>query len=127
MVNILSKPNLENLNNWKIYTFQQTTNCYNSLNGNIGIGYVIGETLTSKLSVNGNIYSTGNINAINNLQENSINLSDKYLNINGGKITGFIGIGTDISEIYRVNINGNLNTTSLYINETLINSDIIRG
>ena len=119
--NILSKPNLENLNNWKIYTFQQTTNCYNSLNGNIGIGYVIGETLTSKLSVNGNIYSTGNINAINNLQENSINLSDKYLNINGGKITGFIGIGTDISEIYRVNINGNLNTTSLYINETLIN------
>ena len=120
--NILSKPDLENLNNWKIYTIQRTTsNCYNSLNGNIGIGYVIGETLTSKLSVNGNIYSTGNINAINNLQENSINLSDKYLNINGGKITGFIGIGTDISEIYRVNINGNLNTTSLYINETLIN------
>ena len=118
-----SKPNFENLNNWNIFINKvlNASNCYYSLNGNVGVGYNIGDSLISKLSIKGNIHSTGVINAMNNLQENNINISDKYLNINGGTITGFIGIGTSISDIYRVNINGNLNTTSLYINGVLIN------
>ena len=122
-ISTISKPNIDNLNNWNlnINTSTNTSNCYYNLNGNIGIGYAIRENLSSKLSVKGNIYSTGIINAINNLQENNVNLSDKYLNINGGKITGFIGIGTDISSEYRVNINGILNASSLYINNNPIN------
>ena len=121
-ISAISKPNIDNLNNWiKVTYITNISNCYNNFNGNIGIGYIVGELLNSKLSVNGNIYSEGIINAKNGLRENNINISDKYLNINGGIISGSIGIGTDISSIYKVNINGILNATSLYLNNNFIN------
>ncbi len=75
------------------------------------------------LNVNGNINSTNTINAIN-IQENGINIASKYITIqdannfylskfNGGSIDGNviindnIGIGTSITEGYKLNINGN--------------------
>ena len=121
--NIPNKPNLTNLNNWNItINSANIANCYNILNGNIGIGYSLNASLISKLSVNGNIFSTAIINCTN-LQENSINISDKYISItnasntylskSGGIISGSIGIGTTNSELYKLNINGTINTTSI--------------
>jgi hypothetical protein len=119
---VANKPNLTNLNNWNLLINNNISNCYNILDGNIGIGYALNTQLNNKLSVNGNIYSTSIINGIN-LQENSINISDKYLTIanantnflklSGGIITGSIGIGTDISPDFKVNINGSLNATTI--------------
>ena len=119
---VTNKPNLTNINNWNLSINNNISNCYNILNGNIGIGFPLTTQLTTKFSVNGNIYSTATINAIN-LQENSINISDKYLSItnantnflklSGGIISGSIGIGTDISPNFKVNINGSLNAITI--------------
>jgi hypothetical protein len=120
--NITNRPDLINLNNWNISINANIANCYNNLNGNIGIGYALNAPLISKLSVNGNIFSSAIINCTN-LQENSINISDKYLTItnasntylskSGGIISGSIGIGTTNSDIYKLNIDGKINTTSI--------------
>ena len=120
--NITNRPDLINLNNWISINAANIANCYNNLNGNIGIGYALNAPLISKLSVNGNIFSSANINCTN-LQENSINISDKYLTItnasntylskSGGIISGSIGIGTTNSDIYKLNIDGKINTTSI--------------
>jgi hypothetical protein len=127
-ISIISKPDLTNLNNWIRHINNLSdglSNCYNNFNGNTGIGFIIGEYLYSKLSVKGNIYSTGIINAITGLQENFINISDKYLSLNGGIISGSIGIGTNISPIHKVIINGSLNATSLEINNNLFSLNLI--
>ena len=119
---VANKPNLTNINNWNLFINNNISNCYNNFNGNIGIGYGLNSQLNNKLSVNGNIYSTSIINGVN-LQENSINISDKYLTIanantnflklSGGIISGSIGIGTDILPDFKININGSLNATTI--------------
>jgi len=62
-------------------------------NGNVGIGSTIP---TTKLDVNGGIKGTtltGTIiNATTNLQENQVNLSDKYLLKTGGSLSGVLNI-----------------------------------
>jgi hypothetical protein len=115
---LINKPSLNNLNNW-LYN-SVVGNCYINpiITGNVGIGYTNGASLPNKFSVNGSIYSGININAKNNLQENNINLSDKYLTIttanntylkiNGGIINGAIGIGIDPSS-YKLNVEGSIN------------------
>jgi hypothetical protein len=83
---------------------------------NIGIGTTPSDLY--KLNINGSIYSSNNINCFGNLNEGGINLSDKYLTItnannnyfkiNGGIINNNVGIGTDISDLYRLNVNGSI-------------------
>ena len=83
---------------------------------NIGIGTI--PTDLYKLNINGSIYSSNNINCFGNLNEGGINLSDKYLTItnanntyfkiNGGIINNNVGIGTAISDLYKLNVNGSI-------------------
>ena len=125
-INDANKPILTNLNNWILNITNNISNCYNNFNGNIGIGYMTITNITSKLSVNGNIHATGIINSFNKLQENGIDLIDKYLTIsdannnyfkiNGGIITGSVGIGTTISSDYILNINGATNSITFIEN-----------
>jgi len=70
------------------------------------------------LNVNGSIFSSNNIICSGNFNEAGINLIDKYLTINnasltylplnGGTISGNIGIGTQSSSSYRLNANGSI-------------------
>jgi len=75
--NISTTPNLTNLNN---IIYDGTKNNYYSsnLNATFSIGYNYNDTIY-KLNVNGSIFSSGNINAINNIQENGVSLKDTYL------------------------------------------------
>ena len=69
--------------------------------------------------VDGNIYCSGNIS------ENGILLSNKYLSQNGGNILGNIGIGTNPSSIYKLNVNGSIYSSNNIIGSNLIGSNII--
>ena len=102
------------------------------INSNVSIGLQINPLY--QLNVNGSIFSSNNINAFSNLQENGINLNNKYLTIvnasnqfilgSGGiinsnlTINGNIGIGTNSTPLYKLIINGNLysysNISALY-------------
>jgi len=102
------------------------------INSNVGIGLPINSLY--QLNVNGSIFSSNNINAFSNLQENGINLSNKYLTIinasnqfilgSGGiinsnlTINGNVGIGTNSTPLYKLIINGNIysysNISALY-------------
>jgi len=114
-----NKPDLKNLNNWNI---DNINNIYSTNSGNIGIGYNNGMILPSKLSVNGNISSTGSIIA-STIIENGVSISTKYLSsliasdtyfpITGGIISGSVGINTTPSEPHILSVNGNINTTSI--------------
>ena len=91
--------------------------------GNVGIG-----TSTSvfyKLLVDGNLCCLNNIITYGNFQENGVNINTKYLSIinasntylplNGGVINNNLGIGTTASSFHRLNVNGNINTSSNFI------------
>jgi hypothetical protein len=123
---LVNKPDLRNLYNWNNYEVStDITNCYASFTGNIGIGNLYTSTLLYKLNVDGSIYSTQNIIG-NNIIENGTSLIDKYLTINyaalnyfsniGGIISGSIGIGTSADNTYKLNINGDLNSTGIFEN-----------
>ena len=72
--------------------------------GNVGIGT---NNPTTTLDVNGSVKGT-TINATGNLQENSVNLSSKYLAITGGTLTG-AGTLTGTT----INATGNLQENSV--------------
>jgi len=79
-----------------------------TVTNNLGIG--ISASPAFKLTVNGTIYSTDNI------YENGITLSQKYLSISdGGTISGNIGIGTSSSPLYRLNVNGSIYSSNSVI------------
>ena len=104
-----------------------------TINSNVSIGTnVISDSYS--LFVNGSIYSSSNINAISNIQENGENLSSKYLTIinasnnylpfSGGNITSNltinsnVSIGTNvISDSYSLFVNGSIySSNDLYEN-----------
>jgi hypothetical protein len=129
---IINKPDLRNLYNWNNYQVSANiTNCYANFTGNIGIGNLYTSTLLHKLNVEGSIYSTQNIIG-NNIIENGTSLINKYLTINhaslnyfsniGGIISGSIGIGTSAGNTYKLNINGDLNSTGIFENGINLNS-----
>jgi hypothetical protein len=126
-----NKPDLRNLYNWNNSKLNNITNCYSAIDGNIGIGNPYLSVLNYKLNVVGSIYSTANIIGTT-FTENGTNLINKYLtisdasltylNIAGGTINGSIGISTSISSSYKLNVNGNINSTSIFENGNNINN-----
>ena len=84
--------------------------------GNIGIGT---SNPTTTLDVNGTITGT-TINATGNLQENSVNLSSKYLALTGGTLTGAGSLtGTTINATGNLQENSvNLSSKYLLLNGT---------
>jgi len=60
--------------------------------GKVGINQL---TPTSALDVVGDIKASTTINALTNLQENSVNLSSKYLALSGGTMTGILNVNTN--------------------------------
>jgi len=79
-----------------------------TVTNNLGIG--INASAAFKLTVNGTIYTSDNI------YENGIALSQKYLSISdGGTISGNIGIGTSSSPLYRLNVNGSIYSSNSVI------------
>jgi len=118
---IANKPDLKNLNNWNT----DNTNIYAVNTGNVGIGYNYSSFLNSKLSVNGNISTTGIVIA-SSIQENNVSLIDKYLTIIaasntyfrtiGGSISGPVGINTTPSQSFMLTINGDINATNINTN-----------
>ena len=127
---LTNKPVLTNLNNWTYVS----GNYYTNTIGNVGIGYTTGANIGNTLSVNGSIFAVNNINAKINLQENNINISDKYLsissatttylNLNGGSISGSVGIGTNILPDFRLNVNGSIYSNSNINAINFIENDI---
>jgi hypothetical protein len=135
---ITNKPDLKNLNTWNI---DSTNNIYSTNSGNVGIGHTYGNILNSKLSVNGNISSTGNISGLT-IQENGMPLTDKYLSIStasasyfrnsGGFISASVGINTNSTQSYMLYVNGdtyssnivctNINASNIQENNTNISS-----
>ena len=96
-----------------------TSNLYSSniiIYSNLAINTSISSSFP--LNVNGSIYSSNNIICSGNFNEGGINLIDKYLTINnasltyfplnGGTISGNIGIGTTTSTSFRLNVNGSI-------------------
>ena len=93
------------------------------LSGNVGIGTT--SSVFYKLFVNGNLCCLNNIITYGNFQENGVDINAKYLSIinasntylplNGGVINNNLGIGTTASSFHRLNVNGNINTTSNFI------------
>ena len=75
--------------------------------------------------MNGNLCCLNNIITYGNFQENGVDINAKYLSIinasntylplNGGVINNNLGIGTTASSFHRLNVNGNINTTSNFI------------
>ena len=135
--NIYNKPAINNVNNIIYDTYKN--NYYTSnLNSSFSIGYNNNDN-NYKLTVNGSILSVANINAINNIQENNVNLKDKYLtitnasntylNINGGNITNYLNINNNnIDPSYKLVVNGNINcfsninSANYFINNININN-----
>ena len=119
--NLSTKPDLTGINNIiynSINKFYYTSN----FNANLSVGYDIFDN-NYKLNINGSIYSTSNINAKFNIQENNINLRDKYLAIDTAasiylrKDSGYvnnlvIGINNYIDTNYKLIVNGNINCFS---------------
>jgi hypothetical protein len=96
-----------------------TSNLYSSnliVYSNIAINTNISSLFP--LNVNGSIYSSNNIFCSGNFNEAGSNLIDKYLTINnaslkyfplnGGTISGNIGIGTTTDLGFRLNVNGSI-------------------
>jgi hypothetical protein len=102
--------NLSNLYSSNLYSSNLIIYSNLAINTNISSSY--------PLNVNGSIYSSNNIICSGNFNEAGTNLIDKYLTINnatlsyfplnGGTITGNIGIGTQSSPSYRLNANGSI-------------------
>ena len=119
-----NKPDLKNLNNWNIDNIN-VNNIFSANSGNVCIGYNNGGFLSSKLSVNGNISSTGSIIA-STIIENGVSIATKYLSsyvasstyfpITGGTISGPVGINTTPSQTYILSVNGNINSTIINAN-----------
>ena len=87
-----------------------------TVTNNLGIG--INASSAFKLTVNGSIYSSENI------YENGITLSQKYLSVsNGGTVSGNIGIGTSSSSLYKLNVNGSIYSS----NSVISGEDIIEN
>ena len=115
--NITNRPDLKNINNWNI---DANNNIYNTNTGNVAVGFTFGNFLNAKLNVNGNIFNTGTI-ITNNIQEDGILISNKYLSItnanttyfknSGGYITGFVGINTTNNLGNMFFVNGNVGST----------------
>jgi len=116
--NVTNRPDLKNLNNWNINI--DNNNIYNTNTGNVAIGFSFGNFLNARLNVNGNIFNTGTI-ITNNIQEDGIFISNKYLSIananttyfkvSGGYITGFVGINTTNNLGNMFFVNGNVGST----------------
>ena len=110
LINSLNISNSSNINSSNLFTSNLIV--YN----NIGINTTISSTF--KFNINGSIYSSNNIQCAGNLNEGGVNLVDKYLTItnannnylslNGGSISGNIGIGTVSIPSLRVNVNGSI-------------------
>jgi hypothetical protein len=124
--NITNLPDLRNIYNWNTSTENNITNCYSTFNGNLGINFIYSSPLQHKFNVNGSIFSSNNIICSGDFIENGTNLINKYLTLSaaqlnyfsniGGIISGSVGIGTSISPSYRLNINGNFNSTNIFEN-----------
>ena len=132
----------------KYLTIQNASSTYLNINGgsinnflNIGInGY---NDPNYKLIVNGNINCFSNINSLNYFI-NNINLKDIFLSsldarnnylsiISGGTINSNViinanlSIGTNINNLYKLNVNGNINSFSnIYANNFIENSSNLR-
>ena len=114
--NITNGPDLKNINNWN----SDANNIYNTNSGNVAVGFTFGNFLNARLNVNGNIFNTGTI-ITNNVQEDGILISNKYLSItnanttyfknSGGYITGFVGINTTNNQGTMFFVNGNVGST----------------
>ena len=91
--------------------------------GNVGIANT---TPSEKLDVSGNIKASGTINAITNLQENSVNLIDKYTSLTflrsnttrkfGFNFTTLTSLTLNGTTYYKYDINLNNYTTNLTFN-----------
>ncbi len=121
-LNTLNISNTSNINSSNI----NTSNLFSSniaINTNISTLY--------PLNVNGSIYSSNNIICAGNFNENGVNLINKYLTITnannnylsniGGVISGNLGIGTSISSLYRLTINGSIYSSNNIICASNIN------
>ena len=73
--------------------------------------------ITGNISCSGNIISSNNIICIGNITENGILLSNKYLSRDIGIINCNIGIGTNPSSFYKLNVNG-----SIYSSNNIVSS-----
>ena len=97
---ILNSPNLSNLNNW-IYN---NGNVYYTNNGYIGIGITAGNYLNYMLTVRGSIFSSNIINC-STLQENGVNISNKYLSQTASSNSFLLLSGGTITSSLNVNLN----------------------
>jgi len=130
----INKPNFDNINN--VIYYNNNFYYFNDTSANVGIGVTFDNYPTYKLTVNGSILSYASINTFANLQENNINLKDKYLTIsnasnnylslNGGIISGSIGINTNISSNFILNVNGSIKSYSnIYANHFIENGNFL--
>jgi hypothetical protein len=81
--------------------------------GGVGIGIT---NPSQALQVSGNIQASGTINAITNLQENSVNLTSKYLQLTGGTINGAITFNANITLADTLKINCYDNNHFIFFN-----------
>ena len=139
--NIINRPNINNINNI-IYNVNKNNYYTSNNNATFSIGYDF-NNINFRLAVNGSILAVNNINALNNIQENYVNLSDKYLTIlnasrnylsnSGGNLDKLtIGLNNNYNDPnYKLVINGNvnclntINSVNYYINNIDINNIFI--
>jgi hypothetical protein len=124
-INFTGSLNSLNISNTSNIITSNLLTSYLSINTNISSVY--------RLNVNGSIYSSNNIICAGNLNEGGTNLINKYLTISnanlnyfsnvGGVITGSLGIGTSISDVYKLNINGSIYSSNNIVCAGNINED----